>query len=521
MPRRRPPAERPRRRGLSRRALIVVAGLAVTVAALTGARWWSRDRAASLLPDPPPTAGLPDALVHHVTDADRAARRAPADAAAVGALGMAYHADLFYDHAAAAYTRAAALDAADWRWTYYRALLELERGQAARAVEDLRVVVGARPGFALGWWRLGEAAFKQADYDEADAAFVRAEGAATTGPAAADVAAYARTGRARTALHRGDAVGAERTLAGVIAADPRFGPAHRVMADTMRALGRAADADAHAARAAALRAYTAPHDPLVEELAAVSRSPVFLLRYAASLDLTRDGVRRERAVRQALASDPDNPDVVYEMGLLLQQLRRPADALPYFVQHLALTGGEAQTLVQLGKVYTDLGRLDEAETALRRSLAEGDDAVGFYNLGLVLEQRGRDGEAESHYRRAIAVNPGLASAHNNLGSLLARRGRTADAAGHLRESIRLDPGSPDAYTNLAAVHLARGEVEDAAGAARQAIAADARHADAYVNLGVALARQGDVAGALGQFERALAIDPTHPGARANRDALRR
>jgi tetratricopeptide (TPR) repeat protein len=384
----------------------------------------------------------------------------------------------------------------------------------------LRAVVERQPDLAIAWWRLGETAFKQGRYQEADAAYARADNSASSRDRQ-DVVAHARAGRARAALYRGDAPAAERMLARVIALDPRFGTAHRLMAEALRAQGRAVEAERHATRATTLRAYAAPKDPLMDALADISRSSVFLLRYAASLDLGREAARREQLVRRALDADPRNPDVIYEMGSLLQQLRRPADALPYFERQLELSGDEQQTLVQIGKSYADLGRLGEAEATLRRALVLGDDAVGFYNLGYVLEQRDRLEEAESSYRRAIALNPGLARAHNNLGILLARRGRLDQSTVHLLESIRLDPTAPDAFTNLAAVMLERGAFGEAARYARLAIDADPRHADAHVNLGVALARLGDLPLARQHLDEALRIDPRHAGARANRDALGR
>jgi len=293
-----------------------------------------------------------------------------------------------------------------------------------------------------------------------------------------------------------------------------------VLAEATRAEGRNGDANLDATLAAQ-RAYAAPNDPLVEALADMSRSSIFLLRHAASIDLLRSPARREHLTRRALDVDPDNPDVVYEMGAVLQQLGRPADALPYLSRHLQMVTDDQQTLVQIGKCYIDLGQLDEAEKALRQALEIGADAIGFHNLGLVLERRERFAEAESAYRKAIEIGPGLASTRNNLGSLLARSGRFDEATTHLRESSRLDPSSPDAYTNLAAVMLQRGEFAPAARYARLAIVARPRHADAHVNLAVALARLGDFDEARRHLDEALSIDPRHAAARANREALAR
>ena len=384
-----------------------------------------------------------------------------------GTRGMTLQADLRYDEALEAYTRALRLDPFNWRWRYYEALIYIERGDTARATEALSSATSANPDLALAWWRLAEIAFKEGRRDAAEKSYARA----ASEPA---LAAYVQRGRAR------------------IAGTP----------------------------VAAAQAYKPPRDPMLDALADISTNPVFLIRQASMIDVMRDPQRREQLVRRAVETNPRDPDVVYEMGSLLQQLRRPKEALEYFTRHLDMVEDDQQTLVQIGKCYTDLGRLDEAESALRRGLALGDDAVGFYDLGVVLEHRGRDEEAEREYRRAVELGPGLAAARNNLGGLLARTGRNAEAKTLLSESIRLDPTSPDAYTNMSALLLNEGAFADAAKYARLALEANPRHADAHVNLGVALAQTGDIDGARRELEAALKIDPRHENARKNLEALR-
>jgi tetratricopeptide (TPR) repeat protein len=368
-------------------------------------------------------------------------RARAADAA--GERGMAHHGNLRYEQALAEYGRAAELDPGNSRWHYYQALVYLERGDAARASEALRAVVAAEPGHALAWWRLGEAQFKQARYDEADAAYRRAEGDSIVGP-------YARRGRARIA-------------------HLRTGPS------------------APPERGGNSRTYTPPPDPMIDALAQVSTSSIFLIRQAAATDIARFPAQREQLVRRALEVDPRNPDVVYEMGAVLQQLRRPHDALPFFMRHLDMVEDDQQTLVQIGKCHSDLGKLEEAEETLRRAVSLGDDATGYYNLGFVMEQRGRRHEAEEYYRRTLRVDPTHASANNNLAALLAESGYLAEAQEHWRTVLHLNP----------------------------------EHADAHANMGAALAQQGRVPEALRHLDEALRLNPRHVAAGATRAAIDR
>jgi tetratricopeptide (TPR) repeat protein len=514
-----------------KRWLIAIVLLAAVAAVGMGLRMRMRAVAAARLPRVPDVAGQPPAVVQHLVDADRLARRSPTSADAVGGLGMAYHADLFYAPAAQAYRVAIDLDPDEWRWVYGLALVHLERGEAAQAADRLRAIVKTKPDFPLAWLQLGDAEFKQARYEQAGEAYIQAARSSASGAAAPSVsparretfpiAAYAGLGRARVALQQGQTDVARQTLEQVIASAPSFGAAHRVLGDVYRGVGRAHDAALHLARATALPAYRAPPDAMVDALARESRSSVFLLKQASAADLVRDGAWREYLVRRALEFNERNPDVVYEMGALLQQQKRPADALTYFTRHLDMVPDDQQTLVQIGKCYTDLGRFAEAEVALRRALALADDAIGFYNLGYVLEQLERPAEAQRQYERALEVNPGLASAHNNLGTALARQGRFAEAIAHLTEVVRLEPASAGAHNNLGAVFLQQRQLDVASRHFRAALELDPDHADAHANLGAVLAQQGLFDEAIRHFDEALRIDPHHAAAGANREAVSR
>src|SRR6185436_3125452 len=172
--------------------LIAIVLLAAVASVGMGLRARTRAVAAARLPQMPDVAGQPPAVVQHLVDADRLARRSPTSASAVGALGMAYHADLFYAPAAQVYRVAVDLDPDEWRWPYYLALVHLERGEAAQAADRLGAIVKAKPDFPLAWLQLGDAEFKQARYGQADEAYERAARSSASGAAAAGISTARR-----------------------------------------------------------------------------------------------------------------------------------------------------------------------------------------------------------------------------------------------------------------------------------------------------------------------------------------
>src|SRR6185295_5956528 len=110
---------------------------------------------------------------------------------------------------------------AEWRWTYYRALLQSERGGGETLISRLNDVLAQAPDFGPAWLRLGDAEFKEARYDRAEQAWMRAASApeparppseAPEHVADAPVSVYASLGLARVALQRGDSEGARHAL---------------------------------------------------------------------------------------------------------------------------------------------------------------------------------------------------------------------------------------------------------------------------------------------------------------------
>jgi tetratricopeptide (TPR) repeat protein len=452
----------------------IVAGIAVALVSwFIGVELVRRANARDL-PALPDLSHAPSAVAAYLPGVDRAARDNPRSADALGALAMAYHANLFPAQAEAAYALAALRAPADWRWPYSMALLAEDRGDTSAVVTRLSAALVIDPNLPVALFRLGDAEFKRSGFDAAGAAFSRVHG----GP----IAPYAALGLARVALQRGDAAAARKILDSAVAGDARrFGSAYRLLAEACRQLGDAAAAARALAMAERLGAYVPPPDPIVETLARGSRHSAFLLKYAALAARARDLQTREYLTRRAYEFDPDNPVVVFEMGTLLQAMGRPGDALAQYERHRVLAPGELQTEVQIGRCLADLDRLPEAEAILRRAVARG-DAVAEFNLGEVLDRQERLDEARQHYERAIALNRFHARSYNNLGILAARRGRLAEALAFFDQAGTAAPSDADVQNNRGAVLIQAGRLDEAERAFERALELDPAHRDARQNL---------------------------------------
>lgn len=306
-------------------AIALVAFVGAVVAA--GAPWLARRSARARLPELP-TASRQAAMARHLRDADRMARANPTSGDWVGRLGMAYQADMLLPEADAAYTQARALAPGDWKWPYLQALVKQDLGDSAGVLDCLRLAVRLSPA-ASAWWRLGDEAFKRAQYDEAVVAFEKVitqawPEASSRSPRSSfgpPLRVYAIYGLARVALARGDRHEARQRLEALGQEAPRFGPAHRLLGEVLVESGNGDAADAEIALANGLRPYAPPADPLIDQLTAESQSTVFLLTQAVLADRLGDLGWKQVVLARAAAIDPNEPQVLEQQVMLERQLQ--------------------------------------------------------------------------------------------------------------------------------------------------------------------------------------------------------
>jgi tetratricopeptide (TPR) repeat protein len=388
---------------------------------------------------------------------------------------------MVYAQAERCYQHAEDLSPNDWRWTYYRALIHTERGNARAVAEILQRVVELAPDYSPAWWRLGDAEFKEARYERARDAWQRARSLpeperppiqSVPHLAEVPIAVYSSFGLARIALVRGDATAALEFLEPIVNSAPRFASAFRLLAETYELQGRPQDATGARHRANQLPPYAPYADPMVTALARESRNSTFLLRLASEADLSVNAQWSEYLTRRALEFDPDNPDVLAKLGRILRTLGRTDEALEFFQRYHNKVPGDFQGLAQIGSALSDLGRYQEAEPFLRRALEGGDDALTHYNLGTLLAQTGRFEEAVSEYERTLALDGSDVNARGNLAVVLVRQGKLDRANRELTRILEIDPANAPARTNLGLVLAEQGQPDKAAQEFREALRID-------------------------------------------------
>jgi SAM-dependent methyltransferase/Tfp pilus assembly protein PilF len=108
---------------------------------------------------------------------------------------------------------------------------------------------------------------------------------------------------------------------------------------------------------------------------------------------------------------------------------------------LSLAPGRPSLLFNLGRLMLDRDRNAEAEQLFSQVLQSApDDHEARYNLGVALARQARFEDALGHYDRALALKQDFAEAHSSRGVALGRLGRHEAALEAHARSIELQPG---------------------------------------------------------------------------------
>ena len=177
-------------------------------------------------------------------------------------------------------------------------------------------------------------------------------------------------------------------------------------------------------------------------------------------------------------------------GAAYQQTTYWKTSRTLFEHTLAITKDNRIIENNLGVVLADEGKSAEAITLFRAALAiDPDYAEAHSNLGHELLKSGRADQAQASLTKALDLNPNLVRAQADMGVLLASRGEFEEARRHLERSLTLAPGDAENESNLCFVLTHLGRLDDAIVHCHTALLINPSMSNARFNLDNALAAQ--------------------------------
>jgi len=115
-------------------------------------------------------------------------------------------------------------------------------------------------------------------------------------------------------------------------------------------------------------------------------------------------------------------------------------AIAFNVPVLPENAYRSNAFVNLASITQETGNLDKAHRFLSRAIALYErNALAHYQLGRLYEQVGRVDDAISSFQVALAIDDSADAFHLSLADALRRRGRTRESVVHYEDTLRLNP----------------------------------------------------------------------------------
>jgi tetratricopeptide (TPR) repeat protein len=190
----------------------------------------------------------------------------------------------------------------------------------------------------------------------------------------------------------------------------------------------------------------------------------------------------------------------------------------------SLTGGARAQEAMLGEGVTR-PRLSTTEMEAKvarlqkQAAAEPANYRVHFDLGNLYTDLGKLQEAKQSYERAIAINPKYTEAMVNLGSLLSDSEAHEEAIVHLERALALNPEDCKARSNLGNVYYAMGRYPDAMYEYQRAVELDPKCHSALYNIGVAFADAGLFREAARWWTKVVTVAPGSDAARSAQENI--
>ena len=193
---------------------------------------------------------------------------------------------------------------------------------------------------------------------------------------------------------------------------------------------------------------------------------------------------------EALRIEPGRDDALHALVNLLRTEARataaadPEKALSRLIEARKIAPEDPDVLYDFGMVAIRMSLFKDAVDAFRGALAvRADDPATLYGFGRAQMGLTQYQDARETFSKYLSLKPNDASAHYAAGLTLAALQLPADAQKEFAESIRLQPVQTESYFQLALLQLDAKELEGAAENLNRVLSRDGHHAGALGAMG--------------------------------------
>jgi len=244
-----------------------------------------------------------------------------------------------------------------------------------------------------------------------------------------------------------------------------------------------------------------PEDARVHYEAALVTNPNDLQAQSAEVQVSerialdaRAAGNNDLALRTLLRAKnfaPANTRLLYDLGVLEDQMRLFRDADEMLTRAAVLGLMDPNLLYAAGRVKFDLGDLDAAEEKIRAYLVQRpDDPTAHYALGRIYRQGAHFDQASAEFERSIALMPKQTEAYYQLGETQLAREQYNEAMHNFAITLERNPKHAGALVGTGIACYRQKQYAEAETRLRSAVTADPSYQPGHYYLGLTLARTG-------------------------------
>ena len=234
-------------------------------------------------------------------------------------------------------------------------------------------------------------------------------------------------------------------------------------------------------------------------------------------------IEAEMLARKIIATQPNNPDALNGLGLILMERADYAAAEGYFSQALEreperqdFSSNLLRALSKAADKAVEAGSPETAMDHLQKSLLIDPNRVETVcQMAFALSSFDRYAEAIEMADKAVSMRSHHAHAHDVRGLALLGSDKINDSVASFQKALEIDPNFVSAHTNLGTAFLARGDHREALGHLDRALQLEPDNAMACNNLGLVLADMAKFAEAEAVLRRAVVTAPDFAEAHFN------
>jgi tetratricopeptide (TPR) repeat protein/glycosyltransferase involved in cell wall biosynthesis len=241
--------------------------------------------------------------------------------------------------------------------------------------------------------------------------------------------------------------------------------------------------------------------------------------------------KAQRVYSKILESQPNQPDALYGLGILFQQIGQPETAAKLLNTALKVQPNSARIWFGLGNLHQTNQDFEAAIKAYQQALKFDPNSIAIRNnLGYTLQQQGQLEAAIDCYKTLLKIHPNCIEAevnlaniyfaqnqlseeqittyarlNNQLGQTRQKEGNFAAAIAYYQQAIQMQPQFVNAHHNLGSVLQLKGQLHEAITAYETALDINPDDGEAYYQLGKIYQKQNHLEAAAIAYQTGLSL----------------